>query len=83
LDISTQPVAVDVYRLNFYSMRILQMATPTSALWDLLEAIKIQALLSLVNPWLCWFPVSRKWTDSRVPWTITTTFVNRCVSKRM
>jgi len=52
---------------------------PTVALWDLLEAIKIQALLSLVNQWLCWFPVSRKWNDS----LFTTTVVNRCVSKRM
>jgi len=67
--------------LNFYSLRILLMATVAS--WDLLEAIKIQALLLLVNQWLCWFPVSRKWTDSRVPWKITTTVVNRCVSKRM
>ena len=56
---------------------------PTVALWDLRETIRIQALLSLVNPWLCWFPKSRKWNDSRVPWKITTTVVNRCVSKRM
>ena len=56
---------------------------PTVALWDLREAIKIQALLSLVNQWLYWFPVSRKLNDSRVPWKITTTVVNRCVSKRM
>jgi len=33
--------------LNFYSLRILLMATVAS--WDLLEAIKIQALLLLVN----------------------------------
>jgi len=59
------------------------MATPTVALWALRETIKIQALLSLVNPWLCWFPLSWKWNKSQVPWKITTTVVNLCVSRRM
>ena len=56
---------------------------PTVALWDLLETIKIQPLLSLVNQWLGWFPVARKGNYSRVPWTITTNVVIRCVSNRM
>jgi len=49
LDISTQPVAVDVDRFEFLFDANRKWRPPTVALWDLLEAIKIQALLSLVN----------------------------------